>query len=115
MWRSVPQIAAFSTRIMTSFVPTVGTGTSSIQMPGSDLRFTSAFMVVIVMLPVSGSWRRATLLQRGGRKSDDEPHAKRRRGLRSGRGGRGRHRLPEAKTNDRPHAQREKGPPQRAQ
>src|ERR687892_9361 len=44
MWMSVPQIAALRTLISRSFGPTTGTGTSSIQIPGSGLLFTSAFM-----------------------------------------------------------------------
>src|SRR3546814_15949962 len=45
MCRSVPQIAVFSILISTSFGPTCGSGTSSIQMPCSGLRLTRAFIV----------------------------------------------------------------------
>src|SRR5512134_3683392 len=44
MCRSVPQIAVRLTRISTSFMPTIGSGTSSSQMPLAALRLTSAFM-----------------------------------------------------------------------
>ena len=41
---SVPQIAVFFMRISTSLGPMVGFATSAIQMPGSALALTSAFM-----------------------------------------------------------------------
>src|SRR5512146_58964 len=45
MWTSVPQMALFTTRIITSWTPTSGTGASfTIQMPGSRRDFTSAFI-----------------------------------------------------------------------
>lgn len=50
MWTSVPQIAVFLTLISTSLGPISGTGTSSIQMPGSALAFTSAFIMFDILL-----------------------------------------------------------------
>src|SRR3954468_16726332 len=50
MCTSVPQIAVFLTLISTSFGPISGTGTSSIQMPGSALAFTSAFIMFDILL-----------------------------------------------------------------
>src|SRR5262245_3635753 len=44
MWMSVPQIAVLRIRIMTSFGPTLGSGTFSSQMPGVRCDLTSAFM-----------------------------------------------------------------------
>src|SRR5579862_3606641 len=44
MCMSVPQIAVFFMRISTSLGPIVGLATSAIQMPGSALAFTSAFI-----------------------------------------------------------------------
>ena len=40
----MPQIAVLSIRTSTSLWPTAGLGTSSIQMPGSGLALTKAFM-----------------------------------------------------------------------
>src|SRR5512137_1464618 len=45
MCMSVPQIAVLPTLISTSLGPTLGSGISSIQMPGSAFAFTSAFML----------------------------------------------------------------------
>ncbi len=42
---SVPQIAVLPTLISTSLGPTLGSGMSSIQMPGSAFALTSAFML----------------------------------------------------------------------
>src|SRR5229473_287709 len=44
MCRSVPQMPARRTRISTSLMPMVGSGTSSSHSPGSDLLLTSAFI-----------------------------------------------------------------------
>src|ERR1700676_2546841 len=44
MCMSVPQIAVLRMRISTSFGPIVGFSTSAIQIPGSALAFTSAFI-----------------------------------------------------------------------
>ncbi len=41
---SVPQIAVLRIRISTSFGPTLGSGTSSSQIPGARSALTSAFM-----------------------------------------------------------------------
>src|ERR1035437_6978834 len=43
MCRSVPQMPVFSTRILTSLMPTAGSETSSIHNPRSALLFTNAF------------------------------------------------------------------------
>ena len=43
MCTSVPQIPVLATRILTSLIPTPGSGTSSSQRPGSARLFTSAF------------------------------------------------------------------------
>src|SRR5947209_2427212 len=48
MCMSVPQIAERCTLISTSLWPTAGSGTSCIQMPGSALALTSAFMKILV-------------------------------------------------------------------
>ena len=48
MCMSVPQMAEVWMRIRTSLGPIVGTGTSSIQSPGSRLLLTSAFMAVLL-------------------------------------------------------------------
>ena len=54
MCMSVPQIAVFFILIRTSFGPIFGSGTSCIQMPGSALALTSAFMAVpYPMMPSS--------------------------------------------------------------
>src|SRR5690606_23985332 len=45
MWRSVPQMAVFSTFTRTSLGPGTGTGTSCIQMPLPGSRLTSAFII----------------------------------------------------------------------
>ena len=45
MWTSVPQIAVLRILISTSLGPISGTGTCSIQMPGSGLLLTRAFIV----------------------------------------------------------------------
>src|SRR5882672_7518968 len=50
MCTSVPQIAVFLILISTSLGPISGTGTSSIQMPGSALAFTSAFIMFDILL-----------------------------------------------------------------
>src|SRR3569832_144263 len=52
MWRSVPQMPVLPMRINTSLVPTVGTGASSIQRPGSARRLTSAFIGAAPVYPV---------------------------------------------------------------
>ena len=44
MWRSVPQIEVFRTRMSTSPSPTSGSGTSCNHSPGSANAFTNAFM-----------------------------------------------------------------------
>ena len=48
MCRSVPQMAVFLILMSTSFTPTSGTGTSSIQMPFMGSFFTNAFMNVSI-------------------------------------------------------------------
>jgi hypothetical protein len=48
MCTSVPQIALFATLISTSFGPGSGTGTASIQSPGSGRAFTSARIVALI-------------------------------------------------------------------
>src|SRR6186713_1986360 len=47
MCMSVPQIAVLPTLISTSLGPTLGSGMSCIQMPGSAFALTSAFMLGI--------------------------------------------------------------------
>src|SRR5437667_8957266 len=44
MWRSVPQIPVLRTRIRTSSIPIVGSGTSHSSRPGPGAVLTSAFM-----------------------------------------------------------------------
>src|SRR6266704_6385856 len=44
MWTSVPQMPVRSTRIRTSLMPILGSGTSSSQRPVSDFLFTRAFI-----------------------------------------------------------------------
>ena len=44
MCRSVPQMPVLKTRMSTSLIPMVGSGTSCSQRPGSDFALTSAFM-----------------------------------------------------------------------
>src|SRR5687767_14831201 len=48
MWRSVPQIPVLCTRISTSLMPQVGSGTSCSHRPGSDFALTSAFIARLV-------------------------------------------------------------------
>src|SRR5919198_1472071 len=58
MWTSVPQIAVFLTLISTSLGPISGTGTSSIQIPGSAFAFTKARIMLDMKnlrLPLSGN------------------------------------------------------------
>src|SRR5437660_9913316 len=45
MWTSVPQMDVFTTRMSTSSLSTLGTGTSSSQSPGSARLFTTACIV----------------------------------------------------------------------
>src|SRR2546425_496643 len=44
MWRSVPQMPVLWTRMRTSLMPGLGTGTSSSQRPGFECALTSAFI-----------------------------------------------------------------------
>src|SRR5262245_19041721 len=46
MWMSVPQMPVLCTFTSTSSGPISGTGRSSVQMPGSDLALTRAFILL---------------------------------------------------------------------
>src|SRR5437899_1064872 len=57
MWTSVPQIDVFVTRMRTSSVPTLGTGTSSSHSPGSARLFTTACIVFCTRKKLGESWK----------------------------------------------------------
>src|SRR5215475_9820360 len=82
MWRSVPQIAVFSSLIRTSFGPISGIGTCSIQMPGAASRLTSAFIVAVAMCG-GAPWRGADY-RRCGEDDVSGPRHSRKRGVHVG-------------------------------
>src|SRR2546422_1331066 len=62
MWTSVPQMDVFTTRMSTSSLSTLGTGTSSSQSPSSARFFTTARIVFCTRKKLSSAVLRRNLL-----------------------------------------------------